>query len=33
MKRSFITVLLLAAIIAPQLTTAQTVVIDGEIRP
>lgn len=33
MKKIFIKVLLLAAIVAPQLTLAQTIVIDGEIRP
>jgi len=33
MKKIFIKVLLLAVIVAPQLTVAQTVVIDGEIRP
>jgi len=33
MKKSFIKILLFAAIIVPQLTVAQTVVIDGEIRP
>lgn len=33
MKKNFIIVLLLAAIVAPQLAVAQTVVIDGEIRP
>jgi len=33
MKKNFIKVLLLAAIAVPQLTVAQTVVIDGEIRP
>jgi hypothetical protein len=33
MKKSFIKILLLAAIVAPQLSVAQAVVIDGEIRP
>ena len=33
MKKSFIIALFLSVILAPQMTIAQTVVIDGEIRP
>jgi len=33
MKKNFIKIVLLAAILAPQFPKAQTVVIDGEIRP